>query len=122
MLGCSYQTSSWLYLRREAKRLVSAPTRRSAYVRFVLPLPRSSQQIRRAGGPSRHASRPPASKILGFTRNHTRPTTRNTPFPLPETHTRSFGERCSGPVMCGEKEEKSDPWGVIHRFGEIVLA
>ena len=45
-----------------------------------------------------------ATRKRGFTRNRTRATTRNTALQLPEAHTRSFGERCWGSVMRGEKK------------------
>jgi hypothetical protein len=89
--------------RRAAKRLVSVPTRCSVYTRFVLLLPRSSQQIRRAGGPSRHASGPPAPKKVGFTRNRTRPTTKSNPFQLLKKQTKATGND-GGDLRCAEKK------------------
>ncbi len=74
-----------------------------------------------------HTSRLPAEK-RGFTSNRTRAATRNTPFPLPETHTnatahdgrdRSCAERKRGknPTWRREKGGKIRPAGTISRAG-----
>src|SRR5712691_7049672 len=62
-----------------------------------------------------HTSRLPAEKG-GFTSNRTRAATRNTPFPLPETHLKATANDGRG-LSCVEKKGGNRPVRTIARAG-----
>jgi hypothetical protein len=63
-----------------------------------------------------HTSRLPAEK-RGFTSSRTRATTRNTPFPLPETHTNATSHDGQDRSCVERKRGKIRPAGMISRAG-----
>jgi hypothetical protein len=78
--------------------------------------PDPPQQIRRAGCPASHASRPPTQKD-GFTRNRTRPTTKYHPFLLPKKHTETAGNDGWDFQYAEKKGGKIRPAGTISHEG-----
>ena len=115
----SLQTARFPWEKGWQRRLVSVPMRSSAYARFVLPLPRSSppQQIRRAGGPSSHASRQTGSKKTSRLHEKSYPSDHEEQdlLLLPEMRAKATGDDV-GDLPCeGRKWGKIRPAGTISR-------
>src|SRR5579883_2017485 len=75
------------------------------------------QQVRRAGSPSRHASRRPSPKKVNFTRNRTHPMMMINVLPLPETYTKATGNDVEDYPCEERKEGKIRLVGTISRDG-----